>query len=46
MASTDHSKLTKNMFEWENLKILNFKNFKYFNWIFLFFKILCLNKKN
>ena len=37
------------MFRWGNLKfkeILNFNNFKYFNWNYFIFKILCLDKKN
>jgi len=38
----------KSVFGWRNLKfweILNFKNFKYFNWNSFIFKILCLDKK-
>jgi len=37
------------VFEWENLKFWEIKsslNFKYFNWNFFIFKILCLDKKN
>ena len=42
------NKFFKSVFGWKNLKfwkILNSKNFKYFNWNFFIFKILCLDKK-